>query len=59
MSSYTDPDQVATGGWDTDYYGQIPFHGGGLVGRRGRPVLGQPPSTNQQLKPTPVPLPTH
>ena len=60
MSSYTDPDQVATGGpWDTDYYGQIPFHGGVWWEGAVDPSWGQPPSTNQQLKPTPVPLPTH
>ncbi|MCB1264034.1 MAG: hypothetical protein KDB56_05475 [Mycobacterium sp.] len=59
MSSYTDPDQVATGGpWDTDYYGDIPFHAGVWWEGAVDPSWGQPPSTNQQLKPTPVPLPT-
>lgn len=60
MSSYQDPAQVATGGpWDTDYYGQIPFHGGVWWEGAVDPSWGQPPSTNQRLKPTPVPLPTH
>lgn len=59
MSSYTDPDQVNTGGpWDSDYYGVIPFHAGVWWEGDVDPNWGQPASTNQKLKPTPVPLPT-
>lgn len=59
LSSYTDPDQVNTGGpWDSDYYGTIPFHAGVWWEAAVDPTWGQPASTNQKLKPTPVPLPT-
>ncbi|MEI6254739.1 MAG: hypothetical protein WCP30_18235, partial [Mycobacteriaceae bacterium] len=59
MSSYADPSQVATGGpWNSDYYGNIPFHAGVFWDGNVVPTWGQPPSTNQQLKPTPAPLPT-
>lgn len=59
MSSYADPSQVATGGpWNSDYYGSIPFHAGVYWAGDVDPTWGQPPATNQQLKPTPAPLPT-
>jgi hypothetical protein len=59
MSSYADPSQVATGGpWNSDYFGSIPFHAGVYWDGNVDSTWGQPPATNQQLKPTPVPLPT-
>lgn len=59
MSSYADPPQVATGGpWNSDYYGDIPFHAGVHWPYDVDPSWGQPPATNQKLKPTLVPLPT-
>lgn len=59
MSSYEDPSQVATGGpWDSDYYGDIPFHAAVYWPFDVDSTWGQPASTNQRLKPTPVPLPT-
>lgn len=57
--TYTDPDQVSTGGpWDSDYYGVTPFHAGVWWEADVNPTWGQPASTDQLLKPTPVPLPT-
>ena len=59
LSSYMHPDQVNSGGpWDSDYYGAIPFHAGVWWVGDVDPTWGQPASTNQKLKPTPVPLPT-
>ena len=60
MSAYADPSQVATGGpWNSAYYGNIPFHAGVYWdGAAVDPTWGQPASTNQRLRPTPVPLPT-
>ena len=59
MSAYDDPPQVATGGpWDTAYSGDIPFHAGVYWPYAVDPSWGQPASTNQKLKPTPVPVPT-
>jgi hypothetical protein len=59
MSAYDDPPQVATGGpWNTAYSGDIPFHAGVYWPYAVDPSWGQPASTNQKLKPTPVPLPT-
>ena len=60
MSAYAGPPQVASGGpWNSDYYGTIPFHAGVYWdGAAVDPTWGQPASTNQQLKPTPQPLPT-
>lgn len=60
MSAYANPAQVATGGpWNSDYYGNIPFHAGVYWDDAAViPSWGQPPSTNQRLKPTPKPLPT-
>ena len=59
MSAYQDPSQVATGGpWNSDYYNTIPFHAGVWWEGDVDPSWGQPPSTNQKLIPTPVPLPT-
>lgn len=60
MSAYADPAQVATGGpWNSAYYGPILFHAG-VYSADGAVDLawGQPASTNQRLKPTPVSLPT-
>lgn len=60
MSAYANPAQVATGGpWNSDYYGNIPFHAGVYWDAAAvDPSWGQPASTNQRLKPTPKPLPT-
>lgn len=59
MSSYEDPSQVATGGpWNTDYDGNILFHAGVWWEGDVDPTWGQPASTNQQLIPMQVPLPT-
>ncbi len=59
MSAYANPSQVATGGpWDSDYFGDIPFHAGVYWPADVDPTWGQPTATNQKLKPTPVPLPT-
>ncbi|MCH9729604.1 MAG: hypothetical protein K0U84_08010, partial [Actinomycetia bacterium] len=59
MSSYAEPPQVATGGpWNSDYFGDIPFHAGVRWPYNVDPSWGQPPTTNQKLKPTLVPLPT-
>ncbi|MGB0970644.1 MAG: hypothetical protein ACPGVG_06745 [Mycobacterium sp.] len=59
MSAYGDPPQVATGGpWNSDYFGDIPFHAGVYWPYDVDPSWGQPPATNQKLKPTVVPLPT-
>lgn len=59
MSSYEDPSQVATGGpWNTDFDGNILFHGGVWWEGEVDPTWGQPPSTSQQLVPIQVPLPT-
>lgn len=58
VSAYADPPQVATGGpWNTSYYGDIPFHAGVYWPYDVDRSWGQPASTNQKLKPTPVPLP--
>jgi hypothetical protein len=59
VSSYADPAQVATGGpWNTGYHGGIPFHAGVYWDAVVDPAWGQPPSTDQKLVPTQVPLPT-
>ena len=58
VSAYADPSQVATGGpWNTAYFGDIPFHAGVYWPYDVDPSWGQPASTNQKLRPTPVPLP--
>lgn len=58
MSSYSD--QLSQDGpWNTDYYGLIPFHAGVYWSGAVDPSWGQPASTNQKLKPTPVQLPTN
>ncbi len=59
MSAYANPSQVATGGpWNSAYYGDIPFHAGVYWPGAVDPDWGQPPATDQRLKPTRVPLPT-